>query len=414
MADRYITKTIAFFLIIFLGWVSFVPEPWQVKYGLQVKYALFILLILSLYRHKFNFAAYFFEKSTLALWIYLFLISLNIPFAQDKKLALGFYTDFSLSIILIFFLFKNEIAPNNIKKIFYALYLCAAAVCLFGFLEIFTKTNIIYTKLLYNDYYERCIQQGRMMSTLIHPNILGAYLVASLPLAHYFYKHGSSLNARRIKLFIFLLIITALILTFSRGTYIAILLTVTVWLILKKEARWAFFLWALVLFFSFIFSFFSLHWEFRRLCLREFWVYITYGYHRLAQYSVTFSMLKAHPFVGIGLQHYRPLFNVYSSWRLPYEVMIPDSIYLMHLAETGLVGLSGFILLLLSFFKEIRLTYRRLSGDNKALFLAIILGFLGLLFNMAFFDGFLWRTPFYLFCIFAATAAGSRKAFLIK
>jgi O-antigen ligase len=101
------------------------------------------------------------------------------------------------------------------------------------------------------------------------------------------------------------------------------------------------------------------------------------------------------------------LFNQYSGGiKLPYEIMIPDSIYLMHLAETGLIGFTGLILFLINIFKKAVSFYKRMEGDNKDMSFALILGFTGLLINLASFDGFLWRTPFYLFWMLAGAIAG--------
>ena len=112
-------------------------------------------------------------------------------------------------------------------------------------------------------------------------------------------------------------------------------------------------------------------------------------------------MLKAHPFFGIGLFQYRFLFNQYSSVRLPYVVMIPESSYLMHLAETGIIGFSAFILLLVTLLKRgFAYLKREVSSEKKNIFLFIFLGFIGLLFNMGTYDAFLWHTPFYLFWVF--------------
>jgi len=405
LLDRYLKRTITFFIIVFIAWVSFVPEPWQLKCGLQVKYALSILLLLSFWRHKFDFEDYFFRGSDAWFWVYLFLISLNIPFAQDKKLALGFYKDFSLSVILVFFLIRNELTQSNIKKIFYVLCLFAAAVCLFGFWEVLTKTNIIYVKLMYSDFYTRYIKLGRMMSTLIHPNILGAYLIACLPIAVYFYKAAEHIKVRIINRGIILVILAAIILTYSRGTYVAFVLMVFISSLLKRRIRWVVIVGLICIIFLLAVSTIPGHGNvFVRFRYDHLVPYALHG-HRTAQYLVTFYMLKVHPLAGIGLNSYRQLFNQYTHLRFPYEVMIPDSIYLMQLAEAGIIGFFGFILFLGGLFWNARRMYRRLSGDDKDLFLAIMMGFLALLFNMAFFDGFLWRTPLYLFWFFAAAIA---------
>jgi O-antigen ligase len=406
LLDRYLKKTIALFIVIFIAWVSFIPEPWQDKYGLQVKYALSILLLLSLWRRKFDFAGYFFNKNDFLFWSYLFLICLNIPFAQEKKLALGFYKDFSLSAILVFFFFKNELNQENTRKILYGLCLCAGAVCLFGFIEMFTRTNIIYARWMHNYFYERYLAMGRMMSTLTHPNILGAYLVSCFPLAAYFYKTSHLPKVKLFNLALFLVILCGVILTYSRASWFAALFIISVWCYLKKKMKWAILLWAAAALFILLINVMALTYE--PLYRFNFSTAIKNVFHgtRIAQYPITFQIIKVHPFVGIGLNSYRELFWEYSHhlW-YPYELRIPDSIYLMQLAETGVIGFCGFMLFLGGLFWNARSAYRRLNVEDKEPFLAIMMGFLALLFNIAFFDGFLWMTPLYLFWFFAAAVA---------
>jgi O-antigen ligase len=78
--------------------------------------------------------------------------------------------------------------------------------------------------------------------------------------------------------------------------------------------------------------------------------------------------------------------------------MIPESIYLMHLAETGILGFLGLVILLTQVLRRAWLNCH-LQGEISFI---MMMSFLGLLFNLASFDGFLWKTPFYLFWIFLA------------
>ncbi|MCU0666411.1 MAG: O-antigen ligase family protein [Candidatus Omnitrophica bacterium] len=403
-------RLIIVFLLAFIAWLTFIPQPLQSKYSLQVKYALFIFLLLSIYRHKFNVKEYFFNKSDLFFWIYLALISVNIWFAEDKTLAWNFYRDLSLSAIPIYFLYKNEINNKNIRQLLYGLCLCGLVISLFGHIEMLLKKNFIYEYFVDNFFYQRFIKEGRMMSTLIHPNILGSYLVACVPIAYYFYRKAQSLRMRALNLSLFLLVLSALFLTYSRGTYLAFLLMLSIWAFLKKKHGWILLIWGGFIIFSIIstsaFADASLG---KRFGIEHLFNYLRYS-HRTMQYSITANMLKAHPFVGIGLNHYRMLFNQYSGKiRLSHEVMIPDSIYLMHLAETGLIGFTGLVLFLIHIVKKAAGSYKKMAGDNKDMFFALILGFTGLLINMATFDGFLWWTPFYLFWALAGATAGCQN-----
>lgn len=414
MFKDIIFRLIIIFLLLFIAWIAFVPEPWQIKYGLQVKYVLFFLFLISLARYKFNLQKYCFSKDDYFFWLYLLLISLNIWFAKEPTVAWNFYRDLSLNAILIYFIFKNEINEKNMRWVLYGLCLCAAAVSLFGYFEMLFKKNFIYEYLMDSFCYQRFIKQGRMMSTLMHPNILGVYLLVCVPAAYYFYKKVDSVVIRALNLSVFLLILSAIFLTYSRGTYLAFLLMLSILAILKRKFRWLFFIWGMFIFFSFIINLSALFLKINTHLVKRFGIFFLFNYlrfsHRVKQYFITANILKIHPFVGIGLNHYRMLFNQYSGGiKLSYELMVPESVYLMHLAETGLIGFTGMLLFLINIFKKIVRLYKEIEGESKGMFFVLIMGFIGLLINMASFDGFLWRTPFYLFWILVGMITGSSK-----
>jgi len=400
MHKKYIDKIILIFAVFFVIWISFIPEPLKLKYNISVKLVLNVLLALSLLRHRSDLADYFIYKNKL-FWIYIFLFSLNIWFAKDRLTAYGYYSDFIIIAVPIYFLMINEFKAEHIKKILYLLCSCAAFVSLIGFLEMILKSNMIYEKFIYNYYYGRFIVQGRMMSTLIHPNILGSYFIGCIPLSFYFYKNETRDRARYVNLAIFLFVLSGAFLTFSRGTWFACLIMISIVMLAKRRIAWLIFIWAVVLLSSLIVSQPFISENFRyRFGMEYLWEYLKSG-HRTKAYIATARMIEQHPFVGVGLNHYRMLFSQYLNVNLPREVIIPDSIYLMHLAEAGLLGFAGFIIFLTSVIKKGFYCLRNLNGDFRDMSFAILVGFTALLFNMAFFDGFLWKTSFYLFWLFA-------------
>jgi len=301
--------------------------------------------------------------------------------------------------IFIYFFIKNEFGADlsAMKKMLYALVISAGAIALFGAAEMISHTNPIYEKYVSNFYYWRFIG-NRMMSTLIHPNILGCFLAINIPLAYYFYR---SSKAKALHLIVMGLIILGLFLTFSRGSWLAFLCGLSVWLWVKRRRKLILWCWVSFLGFSLFADLYLGQYDVGyRIGIKGLWSYLKYG-HRTQQYFVAASMFKEHPLVGIGLNLYRPLFTQFSFLNLNYEVMIPDSIYLMHLAETGLVGFLGLLLLILN---ALRKSWRALAEktQEKELRLAVTISFIIMLFNFASFDGFLWQTPLYLFWIFLA------------
>lgn len=379
---------------------------------------------MSLFKQKFNILKCFFNKNSLFLWVYLLSVSLNVWFAHDKNIAFSYYKFLSLTSILIFFTFRSEINRENIEKIFYIYCICAAVVSLIGFAEMFFGRNLIYEHFRGNFFYPRFIE-NRMMSTFMHPNVLGCCLIAVFPSAYYFYKTSKSTKLKLLNFSILFFICAGIVLTFSRGTWIAFLFMMTIWFLAKRKIKLILVPWLIFVLFSIIasmpFAGYGLKVRFGMSYLLDYFKHS----HRTMQYFISYNMLNAHPFAGIGLNHYRMLFDQYTNTdvfcrvmgysaylgryiisRLIYEIKIPDSIYLMHLAETGIIGFLGLIVFLVMVLSNGVKKYNGASADFKALLFALIIGFIGILFNMASFDGFLWKAPFYLFWIFAGVLAG--------
>ncbi|MDD2752269.1 MAG: O-antigen ligase family protein [Candidatus Omnitrophica bacterium] len=392
-------KIIKLSLIIFIVWISFVPELIQIQYKIPLNLLLGIILIFSLARQHFNFREVFLNPATAIFSAYLLLLLPGVFFSAQPRAALSFYKDLALSAALVFFIFRGLAKSEDCQEIIYCLVVCAGIVSFLGMLEMFFKTNPIYLLLVDNPYYSRFIGK-RMMSTLVHPNIVGAYLIACVPLASYFYRSARNDKLKLLNLAFFCLIISGIILSFSRGTWIACLLMCSFWLWQKGKNKWIIYLWLTSFVFSAVCatSIFGANFA-KRFGIIRLLYYVRFS-HRAKNYIITWEALKEHPFVGIGLNCYREFTAYFSRFRLTPEVRVPDSIYLMHLAETGLIGFLGLALLLGYILKK--------AWRNRQS--ALFLGFLGLLINMASFDGFLWQTPFYLFWIYLALLSATTES----
>ncbi|MCM8796987.1 MAG: O-antigen ligase family protein [Candidatus Omnitrophica bacterium] len=395
MPHKLAKGALFFLLTSFIFSLSFLPEPILTCYQYVTFVSLGIGMLLSLYLNHFHLKRHFFERRDYPLWMYLILVSVTIFFAQDKTASLFFYRRLTMAAILIYFVFKNEYSLRRIEKLLFILVTCAGLVCVFGFIEMVTASNIIYSRYLKTFCYQRFIG-NRMMSTLVHPNVLGAYLIVCLPLAYHFYRKEVVPFIRAFKFMLLAFILTGTILTFSRGTWCALFLMFLAWCLIKKRFRQLVFIVGIAGIILFIASLPVVKYSILgRFNVEGLWQYIQSG-HRIEQYRVTARILAQHPLTGIGLNHYREVFDNYTRRVFPYEVKIPDSIYLMHLAETGLIGFFGLAFFLGSLFIRAFFSYARLEKKKKEIFFALAMGFIGLLFAMAFFDGFLWKTPLYL------------------
>ena len=127
--------------------------------------------------------------------------------------------------------------------------------------------------------------------------------------------------------------------------------------------------------------------------------------YRLTRVKMTFKILKDHPLFGIGFNHFRIRFNEYcppeDRGRELYEFMIPDNMYLTFLAETGLLGASGFLVFIFLLFKR---GFKRIIPISSLA---------GLLVNMGAYELFYWYNPYMFFCLlcgFVGLNGGLRSA----
>ena len=395
------TRVILAALIICCASISFLSEP-----GI-IKPFLYILLAFSALTSKEGLRNYFFRRQDFFFWAYIILLSLGILNAPKQIIALRYYRDFSLCAAALYFVCRNEINNRTIWVILFTFTLCASIVAIIGILECLLHRNIIYEYWVNNSFYHRYLGYGRIMSTLVHPNITGAYLLSCIPCLWLVYTRQRKALLRAMAWTAFLIVAAAMLLTYSRGTWISLVLMLTLWGILRKKIKYAAWAWLGLAFVILIASHPSLNSNesyLARYRLKTLERYFSHS-HRALQYKVASRMISAHPLAGVGLAHYRILFDKFSSVKLKPELKTPDSIYLMQLAEAGILAFVAFLLFIVHLGTRAIKTYTSLPlGEKEPLFI-FLMGYAGLLINMGSFDGFLWRTPLYLFWIFAGIIA---------
>lgn len=368
---------------IYIAWLSFfselLPQDKNIFFISFFWFSLFLLMFTSKFQIKEVF------RKDILLWLYI----LGIGLASWKgKISHSFdvYRDitfirFIFTAVPIYLLARYFLDEKKFKKLILFWIVCGVIVGMIGLCEFIFHKNFIYEKCVDNYFYRRFITTHRMMATFIHPNILGAYLIVLLPLCCYL-KEGKH---RFLFYPVFFFLLLCITLTFSRGTWFALLLLTMILLIKRRKFKFIGIILAVLLIFTIIAQLLPEKGIWRYEIKRRFGIVNLYNYilqgHRTYRYLVGTKMFFSHPFLGIGWGYFRSEIDKYSDRRLPYEIKIPDSVYLMHLSETGIIGFIPFLLLILSAFRK-----------QKNKFSPITLSFCGLLLNFFTFDGFLWTS----------------------
>jgi len=395
---------VSLFLIFFV-WISFFPFPLVDRYGWYIKIAFGAILLFINFFNKVQNPLI--EARDWSLWLFLFVILLNIINAVNKSLALSAYLNIALASLVAFYIGKFVFASLQ-NRVFLCLVIsvCAFIVATFGLFEFIFGKNILYVKFIPNSYYERySVYFPRPMSTQFNPVILGSFLIGCLPFSFIFCE--SKIKLHRIFGTIAVIVsVSTILLTASRGVFLgfAALCGFYLWKSGKGKLIFAYIL--LLLTFA-LFCSSSANKNLRQIGFDK----ILYGTfdssissYRVDRASMAMRMASEHPISGVGLKHFRFLFNKYSKYGdgsiEPYELMIPDNMYLSLLSETGFLGLLAFLTFI---FLLVKGGIQRFNAEQdrqvKLTILMPLCALIGLLVNMGAYDLFYWDNPLMLFSL---------------
>ena len=213
----------------------------------------------------------------------------------------------------------------------------------------------------------------RATAAFPNANVLGVYLSALAPLiiglSLYLFKGRKKI----VMLFLSVLTITGIVLTFSRPTALALYISVLFLSILRKDKTLIAILLILLLIIPFIMPGNIKDWA-RKINYNP--IVFMCNTDRIVIYRNTINMIKHHPIIGVGV-------NTFSKNYLTYKLPEPedartgDTMYahnnFLHLAaETGLISLFVFVWLLWNLFLYSGYVYKSLK-DNYLKLLSICL-----------------------------------------
>ena len=254
-----------------------------------------------------------------------------------------------LKYLGIYFLMVENIDDlKQVKNIITALILGAVIVCADGVIQYLIGKDLFHS-------YPLIINVGlkRMTAGYRHCNDFGIYLVTVVgvmwALALYEFK-------KRVRVLTFLaalLVTVCVALTFSRGAAVAFYGAALLMGIVKKDKLVLTILVALLVAAPFLAPSGAREWvkgthsPLEAFCNTD----------RIAFYKSSIQMIKAHPFVGVGVNTF---VKAYPKYKVPdVDVITPDACYahnnyLQMAGEVGLIGLAIFFWILIALFLELR------------------------------------------------------------
>ncbi|MFH1671357.1 MAG: O-antigen ligase family protein [Candidatus Portnoybacteria bacterium] len=317
-----IVFSLPLYLIRFkIGWVPFNLSEILI-------YIVFILWLIS--RPKLR--EIFKEKKLFYPVLTLFLgLTISTLFSADLFVSAGIWKGWFLAPLLLFLVVISILENRRqVRNIIISLALSGLVVALISLYYWFSG-NLTY--------------DGRLRGFYLSANFLAMYLSPILILSLYLYSLAKS-RIQKLSLAIgYWLMAATIYLTCSYGAFLGLLAAC---IFLSFSRRKIIFLLLPVLF-VFILLFPT----------DKFQGFLDFSYpsieSRLVIWKSAWEILKDHPLVGVGpgmfqkyYLDYQPRFDPYPEWAAPQ----PHNLFLALWLQTGLIGLIGFIWLLVVFFKK--------------------------------------------------------------
>ena len=321
--------------------------------------------------------------------------SLSMLNAQDYRLSLILLVHWAISVLLYFYL-SNRVENRDdlwwVARWFMAGLLLECLICWGQYLtqsslglEMFSEREELHGVLIGSERF------FRLVGTFNHPNVLGTYLVAALPVV-------LALNFAPtrfwMRLFIFALSglgVSTLIFTLNRSAWLAAGLSwigLFIWIVKRRYIRFRL-IQLLVVFviLGVIFGFFG-------PLIAARWMEDDRGSaaSRIPQIQMALAMVERHPVLGVGLGNYGSVKHLYETYfynpsdmgRVYSDEFLVHNAYLLMASEIGVVGLVWFAWLVWTIVRAARIQISHLSDARSRLILAGFLsGFFALLINNA-------------------------------
>ncbi len=247
-----------------------------------------------------------------------------------------------------------------------------------------------------------------------NPAALGTYLLLACPFSLCLLQRpgrpGKALGSVTL-----ILGLTCLFLTFSRSAFMGLIAMMAFYLIMVKDIK-------RLLLFGLLFLVFSnmmalLPYPFNRLTLNGT-LFQGRGFFtafRSVRFDIAAQMFRDSPFWGVGLNHFRVLFDQYYTLKdgmplVPFEHKIADNMYLTLWAETGLAGISGLLIFMTTLFARGIKKIKALRGNAaRSLRLIPFVSLVGFLVNMNGYEIWYWPNLYLFFCLICGFMQGGTE-----
>ncbi|MCM8806921.1 MAG: tetratricopeptide repeat protein [Candidatus Omnitrophica bacterium] len=242
-----------------------------------------------------------------------------------------------LFLFLNFYFFSSEIfEKEDIKNLLQFLIFTTIFVSIYGVLQV---SGI--------DFINWEIKRSPL-STLGRRNFAGEYLVMIIPYVYFFIANSKNIREKIFYLFLFILFLLHLILTFTRASYLGFFVST---ILFFYPVKFKFSLKKIIPLFVFF------------ILIPNLFSYNISGFEkgtvksRIFIWKNTLRIIKKNPIIGVGLGNFKTNFLFYAEDRPKQIALIKEVLEDVHndfleiLVETGFIGFFIFLFLLFQIFK---------------------------------------------------------------
>ncbi|MBQ9280049.1 MAG: O-antigen ligase family protein [Clostridia bacterium] len=302
-------------------------------------------------------------------WVLLFILVVcisavtSISLEESRNIAL-----LMSAFILSYFLIINTVeSPKQLKFLLYVFIIASVITAFIGIYQ-YIFGDVYSQAWLDADMFEDI--KMRVYSTFENPNVYGEYLLLAIPIIFSLFWSEKGLLKKLILFAMFAVTMLALVLTFSRGCWLGIILALGLLLIMIDRR----FLWLGVL------GLFVLPFVLPETIMNRF---LSIGNledsstsYRVYIWLGTIAMLKDYWFsgIGLGITSFNSIYPIYSY----NNISAPHShnLYLQLIVEYGIVGLIIFLGMIYHFYKETTISLLKEKNIITAGIMSGVAGFL--------------------------------------
>jgi len=187
----------------------------------------------------------------------------------------------------------------------------------------------------------------RAYGSFPHPNVLAGFLIISIIFSFYLYSLLKKTYQKNILIVLCLILSAGLFFTFSRAGWLVFLIF-TFFYIMKKKNVLASTCLILIIFLSIIY--FPLA---RTRVMGTERLEIKSNIVRMSGYSQAGKIIKKYPLLGVGVGNYTVKLQKIYSGQMAWDYQPVHNVYLLMLAELGIINMLFFVFLMYLIFKNV-------------------------------------------------------------